>query len=77
MSALNSQAPSPADITELSGESLAGSETGSKWQNSDLLQDERWQLALRVAASKSFAKSALLTKFLLYVCERQLTGRDD
>jgi hypothetical protein len=77
MSALNSQAPSPADITELSGESLAGSETGSKWQNADLQHDERWLLALRVAASKSFAKSALLTKFLLYVCERQLTGRDD
>jgi hypothetical protein len=77
MSALNSQAPAPSDITEFSDESLVASETGSKWQNTDLQHDERWQLALRVAASKSFAKSALLTKFLLYVCERALTGRAD
>ena len=36
-----------------------------------------WQLAQRVAASKSFAKSALLSRFLLYVCERALTGRTE
>jgi hypothetical protein len=33
-----------------------------------------WQLACRVAASKKFGKSALLPKFLLYVCEQHLTG---
>lgn len=35
----------------------------------------RWSLAQRVAASKGLASSALLSKFLLYVCERQLCGR--
>lgn len=39
--------------------------------------DLRWQLAQRIAASKSFAKSALLSKFLLYVCDRALSGRVD
>jgi hypothetical protein len=35
----------------------------------------RWQLAQRIVASRSFAKSALLSRFLLYVCEREITGR--
>lgn len=77
MSALNPQTAFPSDLTQFSGESVAGSGTGSKWLSADPEQDPRWQLALRVAASKSFAKSALLTKFLLYVCERELTGRAD
>jgi hypothetical protein len=37
--------------------------------------DARWKLAQRVVASKGFASSVLLTKFLLYVCDRQLRGR--
>jgi hypothetical protein len=74
MSALNSQTGFPSDLTQFSGASAAGNETGSKWPSAE---DPRWQLALRIAASKSFAKSALLTKFLLYVCERELTGRAD
>jgi hypothetical protein len=37
--------------------------------------DPRWQLAQRIVASRSFAKSALLSRFLLYVCEREITGR--
>lgn len=36
--------------------------------------DERWQAALRVAASPSFSKSARLRDFLLYVCEKALSG---
>jgi hypothetical protein len=32
-------------------------------------------LAQRIVASRSFAKSALLSRFLLYVCEREITGR--
>jgi hypothetical protein len=47
------------------------------WEPTSLAEDRRWQLAQRVAASKSFAKSALLSKFLLYVCERALTGRTE
>jgi hypothetical protein len=40
----------------------------------DLLARQEWQLACRVAANKRFNKSDLLPKFLLYVCEQQLTG---
>jgi hypothetical protein len=42
-----------------------------------LAEDRRWQVAQRVVASKSFAKSALLSNFLLYVCDRALTGRTE
>lgn len=47
------------------------------WEPLCLTEDPRWQLAHRVVASKSFAKSALLSKFLLYVCDRALSGRTD
>src|SRR5271170_3354487 len=47
------------------------------WVPTCLTEDPRWQLALRVVASKSFAKSALLSKFLLYICDRALCGRTD
>jgi hypothetical protein len=40
-----------------------------------LENDARWKLAQRVAASKGLTSSALLSKFLLYVCDRQLRGR--
>jgi hypothetical protein len=49
----------------------------SVWEPLCLTEDPRWQLAQRVVASKSFAKSALLSKFLLYVCDRALSGRTD
>lgn len=39
--------------------------------------DPRWQLAQRIIASKSFAKSQFLISFLLYVCDRELRGRAD
>lgn len=39
--------------------------------------DPRWQLARRIVASKSFGKSSLLSNFLLYVCDRTLSGRTD
>jgi hypothetical protein len=41
----------------------------------DLATEPRWQLAQRIVASRSFAKSALLSRFLLYVCEREITGK--
>jgi hypothetical protein len=47
------------------------------WEPVCVTEDPRWQLAQRVVASKSFAKSALLSKFLLYVCDRALSGRTD
>src|SRR5215469_2208802 len=39
--------------------------------------DPRWQLAQRIVASKSFAKSSLLSRFLLYVCDRTLNGKTE
>jgi hypothetical protein len=49
----------------------------AEWQQSHLTDDPRWQLAQRIAASTSFSRSALLSKFLLYVCERALLGKTD
>jgi hypothetical protein len=49
----------------------------SDWQKFHLKDDPRWQLAQRIAASQSFSRSSLLSKFLLYVCDRALTGRTD
>jgi hypothetical protein len=48
----------------------------SVWKSvSNLANEPRWQLAQRIVASRSFAKSALLSRFLLYVCEREITGK--
>jgi hypothetical protein len=41
-----------------------------------LLGYEEWRLALRVAESSRLRKSELLPKFLLYVCEQYLSGRE-
>ena len=49
----------------------------SVWEPVCLTEDPRWQLAQRIVASKSFAKSALLSKFLLYICDRALCGKTD
>ncbi|AXC11402.1 Adenylate cyclase [Acidisarcina polymorpha] len=37
--------------------------------------DQRWQLALRIAASRSLGRSQLLSDFLLYIVERSIQGR--
>jgi hypothetical protein len=48
----------------------------SPWKSVvNLAVEPRWQLAQRIVASRSFAKSALLSRFLLYVCEREITGK--
>jgi len=44
---------------------------------STLKDDARWTLALRVVESHYFAKSPLLSQFLLFVCERTLTSHTD
>ena len=36
-----------------------------------------WQLVRRIVTSAAFSRSALLTNFLLYVCDRKLHGRED
>jgi hypothetical protein len=40
--------------------------------NKELANDERWQLALRVAASEDFRRSARLRDFLLFICKKTL-----
>lgn len=40
-------------------------------------QSPEWQLVLRIVASPAFARSTLLTNFLLYVCDRKLQGNED
>ena len=48
----------------------------SAWKSVfNIATEPRWQLAQRIVASRSFAKSALLSRFLLYVCEREITGK--
>src|SRR3984885_2666189 len=48
----------------------------SAWKSVfNLSAEPRWQLAQRIVASRSFAKSVLLSRFLLYVCEREITGK--
>jgi len=48
----------------------------SPWKSVfNLAADPRWPLAQRIVASRGFAKSALLSRFLLYVCEREITGK--
>ncbi len=34
-----------------------------------------WEIAQRIASSEIFARSEFLPKFLLYICDRQLSGR--
>jgi hypothetical protein len=38
--------------------------------------DQRWQLALRIAASRSLGRSQLLSDFLVYIVDRTLRGRE-
>jgi len=39
------------------------------------IADSRWELVRRVAGSRQFAKAPLLSKFLIYVCDRTLEGK--
>jgi hypothetical protein len=54
-------APAPPPRTTTAGRPLA--------------DDPRWQLAQRIATSRSLGRSALLAEFLLYICDRQLRGK--
>jgi hypothetical protein len=48
-----------------------------QWESLYPANDRRWLLAQRIAASSSFARSTLLANFLLYVCDRALSGRTE
>jgi hypothetical protein len=54
---------------------LSGREKSAQQPVRPLPDDPRWQLARRIAASKSFEKSSFLVSFLLYVCEQELCGK--
>lgn len=56
-----------------SAQSMAEVKTGEL----HLSDDVRWQVAQRVAASESFARSEFLPKFLLHICELCLEGKTD
>jgi hypothetical protein len=46
-------------------------------EQSALNSDQRWQLATRVVASRHFARSPLLSKFLLYIVAEAIGGRSE
>lgn len=52
-------------------DTINSSETGGSFPT----DDPRWQLAQRIVASRCFHKSSFLINFLLYVCNRELSGR--
>ncbi len=56
--------------------------TAAKPLSTDVLADQTstqraayWELAQRIASSEIFARSEFLPKFLLYICDRRLSGR--
>ena len=51
--------------------------SSSLFHSPSLGADPRWQLVQRIVNSPGFTKSALLSRFLLYVCSRTLSGRTD
>jgi hypothetical protein len=46
-------------------------------ENDRLEQDPRWQLAQRIVASRHFVRSALLSRFLLYIVAESLLDRTE
>jgi len=68
--------PEPEAFLTSSGNG-PGTHAEPPWDHTHLSDDPRWQLAQRIAGSTSFSKSALLSKFLLYVCDRALNGKTD
>src|ERR1700761_5004536 len=78
MSGLDQRDLSSSDLTAANVEDPASTGlASSSTSKPDLspLQEQRWLLAQRIVASRSFSKSVLLSRFLLYVCEREITGR--
>lgn len=67
--------PETETATKDESASVAGAVSSGWKPDFNLGSEPRWQLAQRIVASRSFAKSALLSRFLLYVCEREITGR--
>jgi hypothetical protein len=53
------------------------SESAIRPEGTPTLRDARWQLVQRIASSDIFAKSELLPRFLLHICDLHLRGRTD
>jgi hypothetical protein len=52
-------------------------EPAAQPESQSMVADARWQLAQRIASSDIFAKSELLPRFLLHICELYLQDRAD
>jgi hypothetical protein len=65
--------PSPKPVAGFAPRLPGTTNTGFEINADDL----RWQLALRIAASRSLGRSQLLSDFLLYIVDRSIRGRTD
>jgi hypothetical protein len=72
-SAMSILEPTPRGAGTLAPLELGGSKAGSH----AYADDPRWQLARRVAASRTLGRSRLLSEFLLYIVDRHLSDRAD
>jgi hypothetical protein len=53
------------------------SQSAMQPESPSMMRDARWELAQRIASSDLFAKSELLPRFLLHICDLHLQGRSD
>ncbi len=76
---MDQQSPWSAELNSSPRTSVLGSELQQElqWEGLYPASDPRWLLARRIAASSSFCRSTLLSNFLLYVCDRALSGKTD
>jgi hypothetical protein len=77
--AMDQQSPWSTELNSSPRTSVLGSELQQElqWEGLYPATDQRWLLARRIAASSSFCRSTLLSNFLLYVCDRTLSGKTD
>jgi len=71
--------PTSPDVAGFAPRSPHAAEAGLRSYGNDARggDDARWQLALRISASRSLGRSQLLSDFLLYIVERSIQGRRD
>jgi len=76
---MDQQTPWSLDLDTTDKTTVVASELQQErqWENLHPADDQRWQLARRIAVSSSFARSTLLSNFLLYVCDRALSGKTE
>lgn len=76
---MDQQTPCSVELNSPHKTSLLGPELQQElqWEGLYSANDRRWLLARRIATSSSFTRSILLSNFLLYVCDRALSGKTD